>query len=430
MNSFNIRITTIDHIFSFFMIFIPFLYLFKGLGSMVSLGELLLAVPTLILGIHDVITQKPIVISRPLLLFYSVILITSLIASTQIYFLWFKAGTVIIRLCFYAMVVVIARTHFKLDYVMPVYSFAVLVFSLYLVAQYFFFVSGHGYLPIYLKYSWQFPPEARPESLPELFQWGYRPPSLFLEPGYYCLFVIPNLILLIFYKTSDHKKIFKISIICIAILLSGSSAGIIALVLVFSVYVVLHFSGQSFLSLLIKFLGTPMLITGSYLFFKFNSSGADTIQRLSDGGSFGQRVLRGEMVYSALPFFHKIFGLGVNNIGSYMTQNGLSTPYDESNLNYMASIPEILNVSGALGTVALTLVLISILIRLIKERHLSSNSVNIGASVALFLYLIFALGYESILFSYRFAFLFVILEAVMGSGSNISSREPEENGLV
>ena len=83
------------------------------------------------------------------------------------------------------------------------------------------------------------------------------------------------------------------------------------------------------------------------------------LSRLASGGSINYRITRGIIIYADLPEYNKVFGLGLNNIESYMLKHSFVTPYDEGeSLNYCSSIMQTLNFSGIVGLVLLIMVFI------------------------------------------------------------------------
>lgn len=122
-------------------------------------------------------------------------------------------------------------------------------------------------------------------------------------------------------------------------------------------------------------------------------------ERLAAGGSLNNRVIRGFMCFGLLSPFHQVIGVGLNNLGSYMSYNALSTGFDSDGLNYCATWIQTLNYSGIVGFCALVFYVGS-LFKQCKGRM----------SRALCVVLIVVMAYESILFSYRFAFMVILLE--------------------
>ena len=96
---------------------------------------------------------------------------------------------------------------------------------------------------------------------------------------------------------------------------------------------------------------------------------------------------------------NKLMGVGINNLGNYMEYNGISTEFDETNLNYCSSIVQILTNSGIIGFIFFVIYLAGIF-------KISKNNI---CSKILFVMLLFLLSYENILFSYRFCFIYAFI---------------------
>ena len=122
-------------------------------------------------------------------------------------------------------------------------------------------------------------------------------------------------------------------------------------------------------------------------------------ERLATGGSLDNRVIRGIMCFGLLDPFHQVVGVGLNNLGSYMSYNALSTGFDDDGLNYCATWVQTLNYSGIIGFLALVAYAGSLFKRC-----------KGCMSRALCIVMVAVMAYESILFSYRFAFLAILLE--------------------
>ncbi|WP_390410509.1 hypothetical protein [Lacticaseibacillus jixiensis] len=424
----NLKYGSLDIAYSFTVVFLPFLYLFKGIGNSFSLGELLVMIPLLIACINDVAKQRKLRVDGSLLLFYFVVFVTSLFSIANAYFVISKFMTILFRLLFYALLILFGRFHFHVEIVYKAYTFSVLCFSAYLVLQYVYFQLNNGYLPIYLHYSWQFPPEARPESLAQYYKWSFRPASLFLEPGYFCLFVTPNIILNLFMKNRSGMEGFSLVFALVAVVLSGSGAGIISLSLILGVYIFSSTANSSGLQISVRLLFIVLIIVVGYLYLRYNASGSDSVSRISDGGSFNQRVTRGLIIFRQLPFQHQIWGVGLNNLGAYMSRYGISTIYDETNLNYAASIIQVGLFSGIIGLASLLIYLGTLLARTVHAmKVMTSQSLRPACLIAMYLYLIVILSYEAVLFSYRFAFVLIIFEATIRFVKGNSSHHISEH---
>lgn len=402
-----------DRWFSYSIILLPFLYQYKGIGSVISFGELFLGITTLIELLRDKFKLEQPNIS--LLAFYIVSLVSTIFCMCFDYFEITAATALIFRLVFYALVIIVARKHFNIDFVKEFYTALVFFFSSYLIIQYFFHMATGGYLPIFLKNDWQFPPEARPANLAIYYRWFFRSSSLFLEPGYFTLYVMPAVCMLVFKQRRTNFEIISLITTIIAILLSTASAGFTSLLIIFAVYLFGNTNKKSKYSFLMKSLIVIVAISGIFIFFMKSNAAALTLDRLKNGGSFANRITRGFIVFSKLNWIHKIIGVGLNNLESYMLYNGLSTAFDEGNLNYTASMIQTLNFSGIIGFCVLLIFIYNLIKRTKAITKMQSEKMHLygrGALWSLLFLIIYIMCFEAMLFSYRFAFYMILFESL------------------
>lgn len=414
----------LNQLFSISIVLLPFLHQYRGIGATMSLGELLVGLFTALLFIQDNFRLKT--LDTSLLIFYVITIITTAGCAFSNYFNISAASTVIVRLIFYALVVNVARKHFDLLLVDRVYINLVGLFSLYLIAQ---FVSHEWmgiYLPIYLKYSWQFPPEMRSENLSVYFQWHFRASSLFLEPSYYVLYVLLGVILLLFKKKQTKRERMILAATIVAVLMSTASSGVLGILIIFTIFFFRKADNSNKSRRLSKVGIVLAFVVLVSLYFAFAPNAEFLITRLMNGGSINQRITRGIIVFRKLPLIHQIIGVGINNLESFMIKNGISTIFDESNLNYASSFVQTLNYSGILGLVSLALYNYQLFVKM-KKAHNHEHITDVYASdvgLTMFFIILFIMTYESILFTYRFAFIIVLYE---GAIAKQSSRKGENN---
>lgn len=158
-----------------------------------------------------------------------------------------------------------------------------------------------------------------------------------------------------------------------------------------------------------------------------------TINRIINGRSINTRIVRGFIIFAQLPFFHQIFGVGINNLESYVKANGIMTLFDESNLNYSATIGQTLDYSGIVGLSALLIYFFHLAKRtrsLIKKGRIEISMFESGSMVAMLFLVVFILGYESVMFTYRFAFLIIIFESLQRQFENGIRRESTNEDIA
>lgn len=389
----------IEKIFSLLIVLLPFLYQYKGYVY-ISLGELLL-LPFIFYFFINETKIKSYKYKSKEYLFYFYIIFSSSFCLLFEYFKINDALTLSLRMVYYALLLKEATCHFNWKSVSKIYENIVFFFSLYLILQVIYNNLTNRYLPIYIKYDWLFPPEQRAKDLIEYYRWSFRASSLFLEPSYYALYCMPFLCIKILKENKTIQDNIKLIVVTFANFLSGANSGIIGIVILFFYFIFYKLKKSKIgkLSYIVMFFLTISFIILFY-FWDFKSGGI--LERIQKGGSLNQRVIRGIIIFKELGLFHKIFGLGINNVEAYMLKNSITTPFDELLLNYMCSFLQTLNFSGIVGFIFLLNYIFAI------WKKIKNNLISRG----IFLILIFIMSYEAILFSYRFAFLFIIMEAI------------------
>lgn len=382
-------------IFSILIILLPFLYQYKGI-SYISLGELLL----LPFMSYFFINDKKLKVCRKEWLFYSYVIFSTFICMVFSYFNILDAMTVIVRMFFYAILIKEANDYFSWKKVEKIYTILVILLSTYLLIQFFYYKKTGNYLPIYINYNFIFTPEQRAKDLIEYYKWNFRPSSLFLEPSYYALYCIPFLCFEIFRSDKKIKDCIFLLLVISSVFISGAGSGIMVILLLVCYFFFIKLKRIGVYSKITSLIILILIIFIIICFLSLNLEGT-SLHRLQTGGSINQRITRGIIIFKELTLFHKIFGVGINNIENYMIQNRINTPFDEANLNYMCSILQVLNCFGVIGIIFFINYIYSIWKKINKIIILKS----------LFFMMIFVMSYEGILFTYRFAFLFIILNS-------------------
>ena len=103
---------SLDVVFSALIILLPFLYQYKGIGNVISLGEVVLAPFIAYYSIKILGGIKKREINKPLLYFYLAGLVLTLFNVLSSYFSLEAAGTIILRLVYYMLLVFVARRYF------------------------------------------------------------------------------------------------------------------------------------------------------------------------------------------------------------------------------------------------------------------------------------------------------------------------------
>lgn len=385
-----------DKCFCVLVVLLPVLQQYAGIGQVISLGELALMPFVVCYLIADRKELGP-HLDRCLFWFYCVSVALSVIGGFAFpYFSMGEFSTLVSRMVFYGVLILIARKRFVWSWIKPIYLVTVTIAAIYLLTQYIYHLVFGGYLPLVLDDSLIFPPERTFEVWTDKYQWYFRPSSFFLEPSYYALFTIPALTL--FVMDEESKSPFRFGLLVLTYALSSANSGIIATIVV--VVAFMCFRKKTAADYLV--ISLVLLIAVIYLPFNSLEWLDSAVYRFIDGGSIDNRVLRGFISYSLMDPYHQIVGVGLNNLGSYLGYYGLETGFDSDGLNYCASWLQTLNCSGIVGF----LFLAHFTFRLFLRCHDRVSKV-------LCVLLVVVMAYESILFSYRFAFLLILLEGVL-----------------
>lgn len=407
---FNYKYLT-QEIFSYSIVLLPFLYQYAGIGETISFGEVVSIIMTGLVIITLDCTKLR--IDKTLLTFYLVTLFSLLANIFCIHFDIGSSITLVMRLFTYAVIIVISRKYFKINIVLRFYIYFSFLLSVYVYIQFLYYYFYGGYLPILINENLVFPPEQR-AVLENLYMYMFRPSSFFLEPSYFAFFVLPAISILLFTREKSIKVWTYFATIVGALLVSTAASGILGTLLICGKYCFSKFNTKNVIKQATAIM-TVSLIIFIVAFLLIINDGSVIVARLREGGSIGERVFRGFLVFSQYDIYSMIFGVGLNNVDSYVTTNGIYTIFDESNLNYGASIPQTLMFSGIFGELALLLFLYN------KWRNMNTIINKLGNQKtvlypdvlkAMFITMLYQLMYESTLFSYRFAFILILIEGL------------------
>ncbi len=403
--------------FSYAVVLLPFLYQYRGLGNFISFGEMLLIPFIGFYLVWDLIKHST-PVNCPLLCLYTITTVSALLNGFEVYFNFEHALTLYSRLVFYAALIFVARKHFIYDIVCKFYAWFAVFISIYAIIQYLYHFLYGGYLPFYFSYELLFEPEARGSDIVEYYNRTslYRVSSMFLEPGYMVLYIFPALIEILI----REKNFFKGALVAIAIVLSGSAAGFVGLVIIFlGTYNAL--GNKSAIYKLIFIVLTFVFICLLCIYGFLDNSLARVYSNGSFGGSFDDRIINGILIFHQLPIYHKFFGTGLNNTGDAMDYYGISTGINMWGIDkdYCASIFSLLNGSGIIALIILVWLFIG------YWRQAISKRIFILLEIFAFI-----LSYEAILYTYRFAFYIILIEAFIRMDCKNKMEGKEYEGIA
>lgn len=327
--------------------------------------------------------------------------------------------TVVLRLVFYGLVIYVARSRVYFRLLCLTLVFGALFNSIYVLMQYAIHSFNGSYLPITIPFLQVAETEGGVRlDLDQYYMWGYRPSGLFLEPSYAALFSLPGVAIALLDSdlfSGRYTGLTISALISIALLASSSSMGLIGLILIWFVYVLkkslyVGSGGEVRIKPPGILLGMAVLLLGGLLLF--SSLGESTVSRISSGGSFGQRVIRGFELIAGMDLRTLIIGTGLNNTAEYVNYYSLYTSYDETNLGYITTYFGALLNSGVLALVGYVVFYMN----LIRHGH------GFPAKTISILFAVLCIA-ESMLYSYRFAFYVVIIFAYIDANNHTNALE-------
>lgn len=205
------------------------------------------------------------------------------------------------------------------------------------------FVLGHSVLPIRL-----LPVRAQDLALQE--NWtnpSDRPVAFFTEPAMVIAFLTPVLLF-----AQQNKEYFVAIVVSTAILLTGSTSGVVALLIMWGYYLL-----NIKLSKTVKFLMIVLSVAAVFAFINmdiFSSSVEKINYELSgDSGNMSMRMLRGWWLYAVLDTRSQLFGISdydiISYVSSYAPELMLQTRTETA--FYLNTAQRILILTGAVGAV-------------------------------------------------------------------------------
>lgn len=188
-----------------------------------------------------------------------------------------------------------------------------------------------------------------------LLRWNgsyWRPSNFFLEPAAYAQYAL--IVLVICLIVPKQPKIKMSIFITIAIIVSQSAIGVI---MSFTIWVLWSTRVYKYHSL--KYYLMVIILGGVAIafFYTDNTFIQGVIERVKTIGQLGSttgnlRVLRGWVIYLELPFFMKIFGVGMGTLGQYLIEHNIVTRFDAGlavGNEYMNTVLRILVNTGIVG---------------------------------------------------------------------------------
>ncbi|HJI30331.1 MAG TPA: hypothetical protein OIL76_09875 [Veillonellaceae bacterium] len=194
------------------------------------------------------------------------------------------------------------------------------------------------------------------DSYNSMYSVMFRPASLFTEPASLAQYLSPLLILVLFTKIGECKKLLKAFFITVVMILSTSTNGLILAAFTWMTYLtyknierlrswklpiifVLSFIVAITSIMLILFTDNPV---SDYAAYKFRG-----LAEMDVSSSSYLRIMRGFDIYGQLNIFEKIFGIGMGTYKSYY-DSGALTVFD-GETEYMSSLSYLFVSVGIIG---------------------------------------------------------------------------------
>lgn len=393
---------------TYLIILLPILYQLASPLPGLSLGELLL-IPFMLCRIIKQISRSRLKIKIPkgLVAFYFIPVLTTVFAMINPFFRIEDAITVMVRIVFYFLLILLAEDCLNFGKVINTYFVVAFICALYLYAQ----VIAHriiGFdLPIPANYNrWLMSKMAITDTAKYYSHFGFRPASLFTEPSYYADYTMPVIFIILFKKNLDvfSKRLSSASRIVYAMLfslpmlLSTSSLGVVYLCIAWGLFVFSNCSHMKTPKNMKAFMVIALAVFTVYVVQ--SEVFAVTIRRITSGSSIGARFYRGFILYGKTNFFQKVFGVGLNNIGNFVRYYGITTVFDEANLNYTVTLTNRLVATGLIGTIALIYFWIA--------QFIKKSNAGKAMLLAILISFLFANGE----YTFGFPFFFILLNQI------------------
>lgn len=422
--SFWIDRRSVDISFSFIVMLLPILYQYSSPIKLVSLGEFLL-IPFLIFYVLTDFHKKRADYSfHGLYLLMAIVLSVNVLALMVQSFASFEdSSTIIARLLFYALLIYVARFHFDLVTSLRIYIPLVCVISAYIILQFFVKEVADLILPNSFAPSLILPSEQGIRlDYQKYYQYYFRPSGVFLEPSYFAFYAAPALPVLmdapqyIYRMRKKNLRLLLLTLIVFSIIISTSSAGLIFIIVALGIFFcrsTFEFKKKTnsiFISISNLAFGVIMILISMAILL--SSFGKTLMSRTLGGGSLSTRVFRGATLSKTVDIKTFFLGTGINNVENYVRHYAYYTEYDESNLNYVATIFDVFLSSGFFVFICYSIFLLNLSL-------IQKSSISLTLTLFLCAYSVF----EMTAYSYRFGFYLILIFAAMDI-VNTKNNEP------
>jgi len=196
---------------------------------------------------------------------------------------------------------------------------------------------------------------------------GFSP--FFSEPSHMAQYLLPAIVVhLERLKRAPYKSLASLALIEIAITISTSTLGIIVSFMMIIFYVCMGTSEAAMKFRRIVILCLPLLIAVFVYFVRdrlfYEADVSSLLSYTSDKSTY--RLYRGFAYYAQFPFLNKIFGVGFNNMTSFVNAHNLSYAYEIVSEDVVSEYLNGISQSLVYGGIIAFVLLIVFFIRLYK----------------------------------------------------------------
>lgn len=260
----------------------------------------------------------------------------------------------IFKTLFYTSIIFLfSYQYFDLQYFEKIYLQITFFASIYLLLQYFVYKLIGINLPTVLPNTNLLNIASSEEfkiTLLRRYKYEYRPSGFFTEPSHFCQFVIYSVPIILTRSRKSMWHYIVLILTTIAILISGSAIGYVCLTVIISIWLISAKKMRTRFTIFVMAI-VFAIISIKYGFLEKALYRFSTVKTI--GASTGTlRLLRGFIVFNALPFGYKIFGIGAGNYAAFINAYNIVTMFDntlERENEYMNTISMLFVYGGIVG---------------------------------------------------------------------------------
>ena len=348
-----------DGFFTLFVVLAPLLNSYSFLNSPLSIAEALLCV----LSLWGIFTQKLVINNRWYFAFWGYFIVQTLCMT--IFSIYGSVESAFIRLgrdsLYLFAILLLCPAHFQLKQAVKWYIAVAEATALFLFLQVILHHLFHWDIPnlipgITLHYNFSSQTDYY-QYFQRVYQYNYRPSSVFLEPAHMAQYCAPAVLLALFNDRFGLDRSFHYFIRAVmitgAVLLTTSANGVAFLVIAWGFWFFKTENGRiprwkiwCALAMVVLFVATLFTPQMQKIIQRFMSIGDTSTGELSSG----MRLVRGFIIFGGLPLVNQLTGTGLGQLESAIPYYGLSTAYDVvGSTEYMNTLAYMLNSVGLLG---------------------------------------------------------------------------------